>query len=134
MAGRRALGGLALQAVAVLAASLQPPTQQRGPSIPQPVSSSPADVGSLFALTSSLASLEASPLALAELTDQILEHPAAEDSEPLDRLADFARRQRRSQLLTDLLKSDRAAYVETVKFLNIAHRAAKPSGRAAARL
>ena len=119
MAGRRALGGLALQAVAVLAASLQPPTQQRGPSIPQPVSSSPADVGSLFALTSSLASLEASPLALAELTDQILEHPAAEDSEPLDRLADFARRQRRSQLLTDLLKSDRAAYVETVKFLNI---------------
>ena len=119
MAGRRALGGLALQAVAVLAASLQPPTQQRGPSIPHPVSSSPADVGSLFALTSSLASLEASPLALAELTDQILEHPAAEDSEPLDRLADFARRQRRSQLLTDLLKSDRTAYVETVKFLNI---------------
>jgi len=69
--------------------------------------------------------MEATPLAIAQLTDAI-ELPAAcepEDSpSPLARLAMLLRRQRRSQLLTALLRTDRAAYVETASFLNIPRR------------
>ena len=95
------------------------PPSNEGLAYPNPFSSSPADVGSLLALTSSLASLEASPLALAELTDQILEHPAAEDSEPLDRLADLRGGSGDHSCSPTCSKAPRAAYVETVKFLNI---------------
>jgi len=89
----------------------------------------PTGAGDLLELSQALLGLEASPLALAQLTDAIIEGDAAAaaamdsgDDAAADALASAAhvlRRQRRSQLLVDLLKADRHAYVETVSFLNI---------------
>lgn len=91
---------------------------------PSPALSAASAARDLLQLSNELLALEASPLALAELTDAIDHPPAA--SGPLDdastgvgRVAQLLRRQRRSQLLVDLLKADREAYVETVSFLSI---------------
>lgn len=103
-------------------AALQAPTLGRTPS----------DVGDVFQLARALASLQPTPLALAELTDAIIDESATpggagaaidgSDPSPLATVADFMKRQRRSQLLTQLLKDDRPAYIETVSFLNIPRR------------
>jgi hypothetical protein len=79
----------------------------------------PSGVGDLVQLSQALLGLEASPLALAQLTDAIIEVQASGGDDTLVSAAQVLKRQRRSQLLTDLLKADRAAYVETVSFLNI---------------
>jgi hypothetical protein len=83
----------------------------------------PANAGELWHLTQELLALEASPLTLAQLTDAI-DYPRADglDGASVGSFALFLKRQRRSQLLTDLLRSDRKAYLETVSFLNIPRR------------
>jgi len=69
-----------------------------------------------------LTALEAAPLTLAQLTDAI-DYPTEVSSSsvgtPIASIAHSLKRWRRAQLLVDLLKMDRAAYVETVSFLNI---------------
>lgn len=79
----------------------------------------PSDVADLLQLSSALLELQASPLSLAELTDSIDQQHGGDGTSFLMRSADFLKRQRRSILLVDLLKSDRAAYLETVSFLPI---------------
>ena len=82
---------------------------------------SPEGVGDIWQLTSALLQLEASPVDIATLTDAI-DYPqgaGGQTNEPLAATADFLRRQRRSQLLTGLLQTDRPAYIETASFLNI---------------
>ena len=85
----------------------------------------PADVGGLLQLCQALLQLPTSPLAVAQLTDAI-DYPAGASAHEaglgLGAAAQTLRTLRRSQLLTDLLKQDRAAYVETVSFLNIPRR------------
>ena len=73
----------------------------------------------LFQLAGALRDLEASPLAVAQLTDAIEQSSQSSSNEPLDAAANFLRRERRKQLLTKMLRADRAAYVETVSFLSI---------------
>ena len=83
---------------------------------------SPATSGDVLRLGLALQQLQASPLSVAELTESI--DQAGTDASPsaLETIADFLKRQRRSQLLVDLLKSDRAAYIETATFLPIPRR------------
>ncbi len=80
----------------------------------------PGSASDLLTLGSALLQLEPTPLALAQLTDAI-DHPqgASDAPAPLVSVGDFARRARRKQLLSELLRADRAAYVETVSFLNV---------------
>ena len=122
---------LLLQLASTLALLL-PPAAQRSPP-PRALAEAPhaalmqhpADAAGLLQLTQELLKLEASPLALAQLTDGI-DHPTGRSADDatsaLGQLATFLKRQRRSQLLTALLKADRAAYVETVSFLSIPRR------------
>jgi len=85
------------------------------------LSSTPATITELLQLSTKLLQLQASPVGIAELTDAIgdSQQEGGQDHTALSATADFLKRQRRSQLLVDLLKSDRAAYVETVSFLPI---------------
>ena len=93
------------------------------PASSSPLSLEPAAPLEFLSLLNSLRELPATPLALAQLTDAI-DYPVAADgadaeNSALAGAAAAARRWRRGQLLTELLKSDRAAYLETVGFLNI---------------
>ena len=84
------------------------------------LSRQPDNVADLFELSQALFNLEASPLALAQLTDAIMETDGTSNDSLLASAAEQLKRQRRKQLLTDLLKADRNAYVETVSsFLRI---------------
>jgi hypothetical protein len=100
-------------------------TALRASTPPQPAfAQPPADVGALLLQARELSSLEASALTVAQLTDAIdypLEDTSTQDvaAAVLRHSALFLKRQRRSQLLVDMLKADRSAYVETVSFLNI---------------
>jgi hypothetical protein len=73
-------------------------------------------------MSSELLKLPATPLAISQLTDAI-DYPSSRSSDVspsvLARFAEFLKKQRRSQLLMELLKSDREAYIETASFLNI---------------
>jgi len=82
----------------------------------------PTDVGGFLELSRALARLEASPLAIAQLTDAIDLPVAQPGSSPVLALADitkFIKRLRRTQLLSELLRTNRTEYVATVSFLNI---------------
>ena len=98
------------------------PLQDPGSSTASPsLSHEPTAPSEFLSLLNSLRELPASPLALAQLTDAI-DYPVADadaENSALAGAAAAARRWRRGQLLTELLKSDRAAYLETVGFLNI---------------
>ena len=98
------------------------PLQDPGSSTASPsLSHEPTAPLEFLSLLNSLRELPASPLALAQLTDAI-DYPVADadaENSALAGAAAAARRWRRGQLLTELLKSDRAAYLETVGFLNI---------------
>ena len=83
---------------------------------------SPATSGDVLRLGLALQQLQASPLSVAELTESIDQAGADASPSALETIADFLKRQRRSQLLVDLLKSDRAAYIETATFLPIPRR------------
>ena len=72
----------------------------------------------LASLASALISLEPTALVLAELTDAIDASRSA-DTFSLQGLAHGLRRTRRQQLLTDMLRADRDAYVKCVSFLPI---------------
>ena len=78
----------------------------------------PSDLASFLQLSQALFQISASPTAIAELTDGI-DYAKGDGSTALASASLFLKRQRRSQLLTDLLKSDRPAYIETASFLNI---------------
>ena len=106
---RRAVG----QRTAVPLASESPPTA---------LARIPDDAVQLLQLARELSALEAAPLALAQLTDAIeypIEGSSASADTPIASVAHSLKRWRRGQLLVDLLKTDRAAYLETVSFLNI---------------
>jgi len=82
----------------------------------------PENLGELLRLSQALFGLQASALTLAQLTDAI-DHPVDRPSDDAGSVwnssAEALKRFRRKQLLEDLLRSDRAAYVETVSFLSI---------------
>ena len=100
---------------------LQDPSSSTSSAASPSLSHEPTAPLEFLALLNSLRELPASPLALAQLTDAI-DYPVADadaENSALAGAAAAARRWRRGQLLTELLKSDRAAYLETVGFLNI---------------
>lgn len=79
----------------------------------------PADVIELAQMLNGLIQMRASPLTLATITDAI-DFPVDGDANSiLAKFADFCKRQRRYQLLVDLLKTSHTEYIETVSFLNI---------------
>eukprot|EP00908_Phaeocystis_cordata_P001505 Transcript_1161.p1 GENE.Transcript_1161~~Transcript_1161.p1 ORF type:complete len:428 (-),score=197.28 Transcript_1161:149-1432(-) len=77
----------------------------------------PSDAAGLLELTFGLTKLEASPLHILAVTDTIDECAVADS--PLASTALFLAKTRRSQLLVELLREDRPAYIETASFLNI---------------
>jgi hypothetical protein len=82
----------------------------------------PTDVGAFLELSNELARFNASPMAIAELTEAIdFPIPHEEDNTMLvlANIAKTMKRWRRSQLLTALLRKNRSEYVATVSFLNI---------------
>ena len=100
---------------------LQDPSSSTSSAASPSLSHEPTAPSEFLSLLNSLRELPASPLALAQLTDAI-DYPVADadaENSALAGAAAAARRWRRGQLLTELLKSDRAAYLETVGFLNI---------------
>jgi hypothetical protein len=82
----------------------------------------PADVGELVQLSVALIRLPPTRLAIAQLTDAVdypVERPSDDPTSAIQRIASSLKRLRRSQLLIDMLKADRTAYIDTVSFLNI---------------
>lgn len=82
----------------------------------------PANVSDLIQLSSALLQLPASSLAVAQLTDAIaypIKRPFVDENSAVVRIAQSLTHLRRSQLLIDLLKTDRTSYIQTVSFLNI---------------
>ena len=85
------------------------------------LASEPTGPLDLLQLAGALLSLDATPLALAQLTDAIDQPGVVRDATPSAHAsaADSLRRARRMVLLADMLRTDRAAYLETVSFLSI---------------
>ena len=82
----------------------------------------PADIGELLQLSQALLAMTPSAHTIAELTDAIdypMERANDDVGSALARLAIFLKRRRRAHLLTQLLRTNRDAYVETVSFLRI---------------
>ena len=77
-----------------------------------------SDSGGLLQLVFGLAKLEASPLHILVVTDTIDNYAQTDDSF-FASTAEFLCKSRRSQLLVELLRVDRPAYIETASFLNI---------------
>jgi hypothetical protein len=78
---------------------------------------SDSDFG-LLQLVFGLAKLEACPLHILAVTDTIDNYAQTDDS-LFASTAEFLCKSRRSQLLVELLRVDRPAYIETASFLNI---------------
>ena len=77
-----------------------------------------SDSGGLLQLVSGLAKLEASPLHILAVTDAVHNYAQTDDS-LFASAAEFLCKSRRDQLLVELLRVDRPAYIETASFLNI---------------
>ena len=77
-----------------------------------------SDSGGLPQLVFGLAKLEASPLHILTVHDAVLSYAQTDDS-LFASAAEFLCKSRRDQLLVELLRVDRPAYIETASFLNI---------------
>ena len=77
-----------------------------------------SDSGGLLQLVFGLAKLEASPLHILAVTDAVHNYAQTDDS-LFASAAEFLCKSRRDQLLVELLRVDRPAYIETASFLNI---------------
>ena len=77
-----------------------------------------SDSGGLLQLVFGLAKLEASPLHILAVNDA-LDNYAQTDDSLFASAAEFLCKSRRDQLLVELLRVERPAYIETASFLNI---------------
>ena len=78
-----------------------------------------SDSGGLWGLAFGLAKLEAIPLHILVVTDTIDNYAQTDESTFFASTAEFLCKSRRDQLLVELLRVDRPAYIETASFLNI---------------
>jgi hypothetical protein len=87
------------------------------------LSSYPRDAGDFVQLIIELFKLQATPLAIAHLTDAIdyAQQPTNDKTSAFFTMCatQFLKRQRRSQLLVDMMRRSHREYVETVSFLHI---------------
>jgi len=78
-----------------------------------------SDSGGLWGLAFGLAKLQAIPLHILVVTDTIDNYAQTDESTFFASTAEFLCKSRRDQLLVELLRVDRPAYIETASFLNI---------------